>query len=298
MGSSQGTSEAGMEWNRAAGGRPSGVEIVHRRPDFGDFGGLPRYWVGGNRQASFVQSCFSLVIPEGEKFFIRSVNAMRGGVKDEGLLKDMGDFSRQEASHTQAHERFNTALVRHGYDVQAVTRATKRLFLLIDRFFSKRTSLAITVFLEHLTALGSELEFRFPVLSAETEPRARAFWRWHAAEELEHKSVAFDVYRATGGSYFTRVASIFLLALFGGFIMMPVFRQQVSNLRAVRTVERGISIKEFQSRNPGLRKKLRRFILLYVLSYFRPGFRPWHVDSRRFLDSWSQEVELGSVSYV
>ena len=26
-------------------------------------------------------------------------------------------------------------------------------------------------------------------------------WRWHALEELEHKSVAFDVYSQIGGSY-------------------------------------------------------------------------------------------------
>ena len=42
-----------------------GVGIVYRRPDFGDFEGLPKYWVGGNPPASFMIGVFSLVIPEG-----------------------------------------------------------------------------------------------------------------------------------------------------------------------------------------------------------------------------------------
>ena len=34
-------------------------------------------------------------------------------------------------------------------------------------------------------------QFRFAEFAEDTQPEADAFWRWHAAEEMEHKSVAF-----------------------------------------------------------------------------------------------------------
>jgi predicted metal-dependent hydrolase len=37
-------------------------------------------------------------------------------------------------------------------------------------------------------------------------PAAMAeLWQWHSLEELEHKSVAFDVYNQIGGSYKMRI---------------------------------------------------------------------------------------------
>ena len=36
------------------------------------------------------------------------------------------------------------------------------------------------------------------------DPAVRDLFLWHALEESEHKAVAFDVYRAVGGSERTR----------------------------------------------------------------------------------------------
>ena len=45
------------------------------------------------------------------------------------------------------------------------------------------------------------------------DPTVRALWVWHALEEVEHKSVAFDVYRAAGGGYIRRVALMLLTSV-------------------------------------------------------------------------------------
>ena len=39
-----------------------------------------------------------------------------------------------------------------------------------------------------------------PQLLEGAHPAMVALWKWHAAEENEHKNVAFDVYKAAGGS--------------------------------------------------------------------------------------------------
>ncbi|MDH5673101.1 MAG: metal-dependent hydrolase [Myxococcales bacterium] len=274
-----------------------GVEIVYRRPDFGDFDGLPKFWAGGSPAASFAVGLFSLVIPEGEKFFIRSVNALRSEVKDPELLEDVKAFAKQEAAHTRVHMVFNEALRKHGFDPDDATDTIKRFFETIEKYFTKRMALAVTVFAEHLTALGAEVEFRFPELRQGVEPRASNFWRWHAAEELEHKAVAFDVFKAAGGGYFTRVFTVLLFGLMWALMTRPMIRRQIAGFKKVRTAERAVSSKALVTAYPDLVPRLRRFTIRYLLSFFRPGFHPWQVDSRRYLEAWKLESENEAVAY-
>ena len=67
------------------------------------------------------------------------------------------------------------------------------------KLFSPLTQLAVTACLEHFTAgLASillETKAGRDALQRMGEPY-RSLWTWHALEELEHKSVAFDVCRS------------------------------------------------------------------------------------------------------
>ena len=60
--------------------------------------------------------------------------------------------------------------------------------------------LAITAALEHYTATMAETLLSEPELQARFADQGLfRMWAWHAIEECEHKSVAFDVYKAVGG---------------------------------------------------------------------------------------------------
>ena len=53
--------------------------------------------------------------------------------------------------------------------------------------------------IEHFTAVLSELLLSSDSIMNKAHQSMRELWRWHAAEEMEHKSVAFDVFLVAFG---------------------------------------------------------------------------------------------------
>ena len=68
---------------------------------------------------------------------------------------------------------------------------------------------------------------------------------WHALEESEHKAVAFDVYRAIGGSERTRILT--MKAARYGFVLGVSFQVALSLLRDPASREKGRLRASFRS---------------------------------------------------
>ena len=66
------------------------------------------------------------------------------------------------------------------------------------------------------------------------DPQMLDFWRWHAAEELEHKSVAFDLFHRVGGGYLTRMLSVLAAALLLAVPMLRITRAMMRTTPARR----------------------------------------------------------------
>jgi predicted metal-dependent hydrolase len=152
------------------------------------------------------------VFPDGEDFFVRSVRHFRDEVTDAELKRQVAGFIGQEALHGREHRAFNDRLDELGYPTKRVERIIKRLITTRERMLSPKSNLAATAAYEHFTATLAEL------LLTSQEARAlfgheevRNLFLWHALEESEHKAVAFDVYRAVGGSERMRVVTMKVL---------------------------------------------------------------------------------------
>ena len=225
----------------------------------------------------------SILFPEGERFFIRSVLAYRDRISDPKLLKEIKEFAAQEAQHTLVHEAMNELAARHGYPVAKLESLVRRD---LRRFSNRgktnkrarRAALAMTVCMEHFTAI---LAFQMLTNAHQTQqgldPNVQALFKWHALEETEHKGVAFDVYQATGGSpFFLRVAMLFstFFFLLGLFVNLTVLLYCDGSLRKLSTWKTGIQF-VFGPRQGFLVRPFRDW-----LAFFKPGFHPWkqHVD--------------------
>lgn len=142
----------------------------------------------------------SAMFSPGEMFFIESIRNVRNQIKDEKLLEDIRAFIAQEAFHSREHKTLNNHLIHSNYpeviEIEAKTKA--RLDKL--RKLSTVEQVAATVVMEHYTATLARLLLTDQLIKRKTTQESRNLWEWHALEELEHKSVAFDVLNAIGGN--------------------------------------------------------------------------------------------------
>jgi predicted metal-dependent hydrolase len=252
-----------------------------RRMDFDLPADIPAWWWAGDRELTRSADALHLLFPDGERFFIRSVRDVVKSLPTEGpgapsaaLKQRVRAFMGQEAMHGREHEAAFALLDRDGIEWRSFLESqAKPTFEAGDRIFSPLTRLAVTCALEHLTAVLGAASFSDPMMD-EAHPTMRELMLWHAAEEVEHKSVAFDVYEAAGGGYLRRIFGMLV-----AYATLMVLWQRAtahfleqdgghdrSDMRALRArmKERGAdTIADFR----------RAFV-----SYLRPGFHPDDVD--------------------
>jgi predicted metal-dependent hydrolase len=249
---------------------------------------VPRYWLGGRKSVTTFFDNLSVFFPVGERFFMHTVHAHQRHVKDEALLREVRAFCGQEGLHGREHERYNAWLLSHGLPVDRLERSVDRLLKGVKKRLPLRMQLAATCALEHFTAIMAQMLLGHPENLEGAHPTMAALWRWHAAEENEHRAVAYDVYMASGGHYAERVTVMLVASL---IFWARVARHQVQLMKADGTAsspEEWRALLSYLFVTPGT---LRR-ILPHYLAYYRPGFHPSDIDSSALLAEW--ERELGS----
>lgn len=261
---------------------PDGIAMQPREYDFDDLEAIPQYWNLDNAVLTHFENAFSIMIPPGERFFIDSVKAYEGRVTDEEGRALVRAFVQQETLHGEAHDRYNASCERFGIDIKAQEAYAAKVFRRTQRWLPKKIQLGITVFSEHLTAVGAHTLLDSPDAEDEMDPQMLAFWRWHAAEELEHKSVAFDLFRRIGGGYFSRMLSVLAAALFLAVPMVKIARSMMrdDDHRITRAERRQAA---------AFQRRVLRIQFPLLLAYFRPGFHPWQIDDTGMLEDWYGE---------
>ena len=190
---------------------------------------VDRHWNGGDAFRTALLNALSFSFPAGEQFFI---DAVRLGAQQlpeaerQDFDAELKAFVGQEATHRRIHALFNEQLLAQGQVNTWERRILKRRRRLEGR--DARGWVGATAATEHLTAILADhlLRARSQLLAG-AEPRLRDLWLWHASEELEHRSTAFDLYRRLGGSERWRRRLFTLVSL--NFVV-DLARQTLRNL--------------------------------------------------------------------
>lgn len=187
------------------------VGIPPRRMHFDHAPDMPRYMYGDNATASMLFAVLSGFFPPGEQFFVDSVRHYRTRVTDPTLKAQVSGFVGQEAIHSAEHDRLNEFFLDRGIDLTVADRAVRTSLAILERL-PARSQLACTAFMEHFTALLGEQLLTHDDFRARANPDALPMWMWHALEELEHKSVSYDVYEVVGNRRLERILAIPVVA--------------------------------------------------------------------------------------
>jgi hypothetical protein len=242
---------------------------------------------GGDLILSHLAASLSAVFPDGEDFFVRSVRHFRDEITDPELKRQVAGFIGQEAMHGREHRAFNDRLAELGYPVKRFERFTEKGLAFRTKVATPKSNLAATAALEHFTATLAELLLTNEEVRNEFgHDEVRNLFLWHALEESEHKAVAFDVYKAVGGSERTRVWTMNFLRY--GFVLVMGLQMVLSLLGDRATFRRGNLRRSWKTfrRSP----LVSREVWLQLKDYNRPDFHPDDRDTTELVTRWRAEL--------
>jgi uncharacterized protein len=249
---------------------------------------VPRHFAAdGDLLLSHLAAALSSVFPDGEDFFVRSVRHYRDRITDPQLRRDVAGFIGQEAVHGREHRALNDRLAQLGYPTKRYERITRAALGFRERVAPPTANLAATAALEHFTATFAQLLLSSPDTRALFgHDEVRSLFLWHALEESEHKAVAFDVYKAIGGSERLRVWTMNALTV--GFLAGTALMMVGSLLRDGTAYRPGVLKASWRRlrRSPLLRREL----WLQLRDYTRPDFHPDDVDTSELVARWRAEL--------
>ena len=262
---------------------PDNVPIKKRNPELDIAEALKGEWMDNHVFATAWFNAMSITFPLGEQFFINSVRHYRDRISDPKLQEEMRQFYSQEAVHLREHQRYNELLcAQRGYDLEALEGPLRRRMGWVKKNVPAREQLAGTAAVEHLTAVLAEKALGEDNLFAKAHPAMAKLWKWHAVEEMEHKSVAFDVYRAIGGTEKMRRAAMRRSTFFLTWDILHGVRHILSRDGKLWNLKVWASGLVFLFGREGV---LRGTLKPYR-DFFREDFHPWQQDAQQLIKDW------------
>jgi predicted metal-dependent hydrolase len=247
-----------------------------------DFRATPAHHFPGDPMTSHLWNALSILTPYTEAFLIRAMKRARPELTDPILIEQVNAFLAQEGLHTRQHNLLNSRLAELGYDVEHAERAAEDTLRELTDRQSLEGALALVIAGEYLIYALARTVLEEPRVLASTAPEIRRLMQWHAVEEIEHQSVACDVYRHLYGAS-VRHRTRHMLALFKACHIL---------LAAVRRIET-ILLQGEPEPTPAQRRAHRSYLFgrsglawrvtLKLPRFFAPGFRHWSSPRDRTL---------------
>lgn len=179
-----------------------------------DWSNIPVVWIPNQKLASFALNATHIMLPPGELWFCRLFNKALPHIQDEQLKQQVKLFVAQEGAHAQGHRKVLKLYEDQGWDFSISHQRLNFIFgrLLGERMFNLwqprgkwvrrwlRMRIGMVAGIEHLTCVFGNWILNNKTLEAAGANKAVLdLLVWHGAEEIEHRTVAYDLYKHMGG---------------------------------------------------------------------------------------------------
>lgn len=175
-------------------------------------------WTPQRPEFACAANSVSLLMPYLEPWFVRAVGAPMADL-DADLAARTRAYLGQESQHHHQHVRLNRLLIDRYRGLTALDRLAGRTYHGLERRSGPAFGLAFAAASETIAYSAARWSVaRRRELFEGGDPVMASLFLWHLAEEVEHKSVAFDVQAAVGPGKVRQLAamavSLFLVLAF------------------------------------------------------------------------------------
>lgn len=169
-----------------------------------DFSKIRAHWSPDHPEFSQSYNAFSTVPAHIEPFLVKVMRKVQKVLdpKHKKLHEEVEIFNKQEMQHCKQHLAFNKRLCELGYE--GMVEYEKPYKEDYERWLNEKSLRFNVAYCEGFEAMGaSAAQALFEDLGEFLEGAdedAVNLWKWHLAEEFEHRTVCYDVYKTLYGN--------------------------------------------------------------------------------------------------
>ena len=248
------------------------------------------HWNGARPEFSQIVNGASLSMPYLEPYLIETMKKAKERITDPELLKDVDLYIGQEATHFRQHQQWNKRLADMGYACVAPHEA--QLKQDYDAFAANRSFTFNIAYAEGFEAMGLTVGHMLvedrEYLLKDADPAVASLLLWHFVEEIEHKTVTFDVFKALDGRYWWRVYGLVYATIHIFFRSRQAYRQLL--IEDGRWYHVSNRLKLY-----GLIARMFRRLLPRLARILKPSYDPRQVEDPAWVKEWWRLSREGAV---
>ena len=262
------------------------LPVRHVRFDYPD--DLPALWHPHKPEFAAACNALSLGMPYGEPYVIASVRRVVDDLDDPALAEQARAYLGQERQHYRHHRRFNEILTTQMPGLARIEGWLSRTYRWLGRRGSREFNVAFAAGFEAVAyAAARWMDRRRNALFRGADPVASTLFLWHLAEDVEHKSVAHDVWAAVDGSRLRYAAG--LLTSFAPLVWF-IFLGTVAQLWSSRRIVNPLAWARLIGWAFGFAMEALPTMAITVVK----GHHPSGLADPPFLAGWLQEYDEAS----